>query len=47
MLAKFIEDEVEYCAIKYERLLHKAEKEFILGLMNDLSPEEFEEFVEN
>lgn len=47
MLAKFIEDEVEYCAIKYERLLHKAEKEFILGLMNDLSPEEFAEFVEN
>lgn len=47
MLAKFIEDEVNYCAIKYERLLHKAEKEFILGLMNDLSPEEFEEFVEN
>lgn len=47
MLAKFIEDEVEYCAIKYERLLHKAEKEFILGLMNDLSPEEFAEFIKN
>lgn len=47
MLAKFIEDEVNYCAIKYERLLHKAEREFILGLMNDLSIEEFTEFVEN
>jgi hypothetical protein len=47
MLAKFIEDEVNYCAIKYEQLLHKAEIEFILGLMNDLSPEEFKEFIEN
>ena len=47
MLAKFIEDEVNYCAIKYEKLLHKAEIEFILGLMNDLTPEEFEEFVKN
>ena len=46
MLAKFIEDEVNLCAIKYEKLLHKAEIKFILGLMDDLSPEEFEEFVE-
>lgn len=46
MIAKFIEDEVNLCAIKYEKLLHKAELEFILGLMNDLSPAEFEEFVE-
>lgn len=47
MIAKFIEDEVNLCAIKYEKLLHKAELEFILGLMNDLSPEEFEEFIRN
>lgn len=46
MLAKFIEDEVNLCEIKYEKLLHKAEIKFILGLMEDLSPEEFEEFVE-
>lgn len=46
MLAKFIEDEVNLCAIKYEKLLHKTEIKFILGLMENLSPEEFEEFVE-
>lgn len=46
MLAEFIENEVTICSIKYEKLLHKAELEFILGLMNDLSPEEFAEFVE-
>lgn len=46
MLAKFIEDEVTVCSIKYEKLLHKAEIEFILGLMNDLSPEEFAEFID-
>lgn len=47
MLAKFIEDEVNYCAVKYEKLLHKAETEFILGLMEDMSPEEFEEIIKN
>ena len=46
MLAKFIEDEVTYCSIKYEKLLHKAETEFILGLMENLSPEEFTEIIE-
>lgn len=47
MIAKFIEDEVKYSSIKYEKLLHKAEIEFILGLMEDLSPEEFQELMEN
>lgn len=47
MLAKFIEDEVQYCSVKYEKLLHKAEKKFILGLMEQITPEEFEEFVKN
>jgi hypothetical protein len=47
MLAKFIEDEVALASIKYEKLLHEAELEFILGLMEDLSPEEFEEFIKN
>lgn len=47
MLAKFIEDEVTLASIKYEKLLHEAELEFILGLMEDLSPEEFEEFIKN
>lgn len=47
MIAQFIEDEVKLCAIKYEKLLHKAEKEFILGLMDSMTPEEFEEFVED
>lgn len=47
MIAKFIEDEVKYSSIKYEKLLHKAETEFILGLMEDLSPEEFQEIIEN
>lgn len=47
MIAKFIEDEVKYSSVKYEKLLHKAETEFILGLMENLSPEEFQEIMEN
>ena len=46
MLAKFIEDEVTYCSINYEKMLHKAEIEFIVGLLEELSPEDFAEIIE-
>ena len=47
MIAKFIEDEVNYSSIKYEKLLHKAETEFILGLLDNMPIEDFIKFVED
>lgn len=45
-IKNFIDEQVLYIATKYDQKLHKTEKEYILGLLNNKSPEEMLEYLE-
>lgn len=45
-IKNFIDEQVLYIATKYDQKLHRTEKEYILGLLNNKSPEEMLEYLE-
>lgn len=45
-IKNFIDKEVLYVATKYDEKLHRTEKEYILGLLNNKSPEEILKYLD-
>lgn len=45
-IKNFIDEQVLYVATKYDQKLHRTEKEYILGLLNNKSPEEMLEYLQ-
>lgn len=45
-IKNYIDKEVLYVVTKYEQKLHRTEKEYILGLLNNKSPEEMLKYLE-
>jgi hypothetical protein len=45
-IKNYIDEQVLYIATKYDQKLHRTEKEYILGLLNNKSPEEMLEYLQ-
>lgn len=45
-IKNYIDEQVLYVATKYDQKLHRTEKEYILGLLNNKSPEEMLEYLQ-
>lgn len=45
-IKNYIDEQVLYVATKYDQKLHRTEKEYILGLLNNKSPEEMQEYLQ-